>query len=330
MSITVIISHYAPPLETRFYRNILKNTINSVRSQEVDFDVEIIVCDDGSAWSRSLSTNDGITDFDRSKIKSCSLLDDLNVDRYLLLPDVGNFRKAAIQHRAIELASNEKIVMLDDDNYFIKKDSLARYYTYLDKYNYVCGRLIGPPQNGSVPKLYLSKNTQGTNFGLRKELYFSFGGYPEFLFINSMGEDDVLLWLIYSKLKELYPNEKKACFAGEIETQDLITGRWVSRNQSSKSVLKEMCRSLYGIDPNRNPSRNKLTWMELPSGQSWKSEGRYFLRYFLSDLISYYRKPARRYLNQLRYYIKFFIQYSTSLAGWRKVIYKVNGIFRGR
>ena len=328
MSISVIISHYAPPQKTRFYRNILKSTIDSVRSQEVDFDVEIIVCDDGSSWSESLSKHDGITEFGHKEINSCSLLNDLDIDQYLLLPDIGAYQVVRIKHRAFELAKYDKIIALDDDNPFVRNDSIRKYNIYLDKYEYVCGRLKSSTEKGSVPRLFLSKNAQGTNYGIRKNFYFSFGGFPEFLFSNSTGEDDVLLWLVYSELKNLRP--RKACFAGEIETQDLITGRWVSRNQSSKSVLKEMCRSLYGIDPNRNPSRNKLTWMELPSGQSWRSEGRYFFKYFLSDSISYYRKPARRYLNQLRYYIKFFIQYSTSLAGWRKVIYKVNGIFRGR
>jgi len=330
MSISVIISHFAPPGETNYYRDILKKTIYSIRSQEVDFDVEIIIGDDGSEWSRSLPTKSGITEFSRTQINSCDLLSDLDIDKYLVLPDVGLYRGVMIKHRAFEVSSHEKIVVLDDDSPFLRSDSLAKYDSYLGKYHFVCGRLRSSLVNGNIPRLFLSRNAQGTNYGIRKKLYLSFGGFPEFLFQNGTGEDDVLLWLVFSKLRELYPHEKKACFAGEIETQDLITGRWIPRNQSSKSFLKEMCRSLYGIDPNRNPSRNKLTWMELPSGQSWISEGRYFFRYFLSDLISYYRKPARRYLNQLRYYIRLFIQYSTSLAGWRKVIYKVNGIFRGR
>jgi cellulose synthase/poly-beta-1,6-N-acetylglucosamine synthase-like glycosyltransferase len=125
--ISVIIAHYAPPINTNYYRNILKKTIHSIRSQKVDFDVEIIVCDDGSAWSGSLATKKGITELDESQIKSSDLLNDLDVNRYLLLPDSGKYLGIVLKHHAFEIANYNKIVVLDDDHPFIRNDSLSRY-----------------------------------------------------------------------------------------------------------------------------------------------------------------------------------------------------------
>jgi hypothetical protein len=299
--ISVIIAHYAPPINTNYYRNILKKTIQSIRSQKVDFDVEIIVCDDGSAWSGSLATNKGITELDESQIKSSYPLNDLDVNRYLLLPDSGKYLGIVLKHRAFEIANYNKIVVLDDDHPFIKNDSLSRYDNYLEKYEFVRGRLIGPT---GIPKLFSSKNVQGSNYGLKRELYFSFGGYADFLFVNANNEDADIHWQVYKKLAETYPGQKKACFAGEIVTKDLASNRWVERSENSalgelrssgestypnKDPLVDSFIAEYGVNPYDNPSRNKSLWMEIPSLKSWISEIKYIP-------LHYYYK----YLNLLR------------------------------
>lgn len=297
MGISVIITHYAPPINTNYYRNILKKTIHSIRSQKVDFDVEIIVCDDASAWSGSLAYERGITELDELQIKSSDLLQDLDVNHYLLLPNSGKYRQTVLKHHAFEIAKYNKIVVLDDDHPFIRNDSLSRYNKYLERYEFVRGRVIGPT---GIPQLFTSKNAQGTNYGLIKELYYSFGGFADYLFENSHNEDIDILWQIYKKLTETYPDQKKACYAGEIVTKDLASNRWVERSENTgleelrssgestypnKDPNVDRFIAMYGVPPHDNPSRNKSLWMEIPSLKSWISELKYIsLHYYYTYL----------------------------------------------
>jgi hypothetical protein len=202
-----------------------------------------------------------------------------------------------LKHHAFEIANYNKIVVLDDDHPFIRNDSLSRYRTYLERYEFVRGRVIGPT---GIPQLFTSKNAQGTNYGLKRELYFSFGGFADYLFENSHNEDIDILWQIYKKLTETYPGQKKACYAGEIVTNDLASNRWVERSENS--ALEELRNTeqstdlnkdpnidrfiaKYGVHPSDNPSRNKSLWMEIPSLKSWISELKYIpLNYYYTYL----------------------------------------------
>jgi hypothetical protein len=138
--------------------------------------------------------------------------------------------------------------------------------------------------------LFTSKNAQGTNYGLKRDLYFSFGGFADFLFENGNQEDSDILWQIYKKLTETYPGQKKACYAGEIVTKDLASNRWVGRSENSgleelRSTGQNSCSrkdsvvdnfiATYGVPPNDNPSRNKSLWIEIPSLKSRISELKY-------------------------------------------------------
>ena len=110
--LTVLIAHYAPPVNTENYRNLLKRTVHSIRSQKVDFDVEIIVCDDGSAWSEPINQRNGITILIGNEIKHNPLLDDLDIDVYLYLPDQDKYLSVVLKDRAFKIAKFRKIVEL--------------------------------------------------------------------------------------------------------------------------------------------------------------------------------------------------------------------------
>ena len=289
--ISVIIAHFAPDKRTQFYRDLLKRTIASVRNQEVDFETEILVCDDGSYWSRSLAANTDLTVYTAEDIASNKLLSDLDVDFYLALPDVYRYRGVAIKHRAFELARYDKVVVLDDDQPFISRKSLARYSDYLDKYHFVRGRVLSPKGR---PQLFFSTNAQGTNYGIRRSLYFQCGGFGKYLFDNGYGEDNDILWRVYSWLKGRSDKAKLACFAGEILTKDLASNRWLDRSnngltiepgsQNSELRYESFVREFfgqYGVSPSNNPSRHKHGWMAIPSLASFVSEIKYSLIYCL-------------------------------------------------
>jgi hypothetical protein len=287
--ITVIIAHYAPAFNCEMYRNLLKETIESVRRQIIQFNVEIIVCDDGSSWSGDLSRGEEITEYGFNDMLEKQALSDLNVDRYLILPDVGLYRGTALKHRAMETAKYEQIVVLDDDHPFIRIDSLAKYNQYLEKYEFVRGRVIGPT---GIPQLYFSPNAQGTNYGLRKTLYSRIGGFGQYLFTNGYGEDNDLLWRIYRELNADKSMPRRACYAGEIVTRDKASSRWAAR---SMNIASNVMSALgpnggypsfvadfvheYGVHPSRNDARSKYKWVEIPSGLSFFSEFMYGLLY---------------------------------------------------
>jgi hypothetical protein len=220
------------------------------------------------------------------------LLEELDVDRYLLLPDVGLYRGVQLKQSAILGSRYCKVVILDDDHPFLRLDSLARYYRYLDRFVYVRGRVVGPR---GLPQSFLSRNAQGTNYGIRKELFQHIDGFGRYLWDNGYGEDNDMLWRVYSALK-VNP-EFRACFAGEIVTRDLASNRWVSRSGEGEKGSPETLQMAphkrylgfvqdfqraYGIHPyHRNASRNKWGWVVFPSTTSLVSEFRFLLVFFV-------------------------------------------------
>lgn len=289
---SVIISHFAPYQNAEKYVGLLRKTIHSVRDERSVFPVEIIVCDDGSYWSRDLNNGEDLTVFGKEEIKQNELLKDLDIDLYLHLPDRNRYRGIILKNKAIELATYSKIVILDDDHPFLTRNAISKFSSYLDKYWYVKGRVIGPT---GIPQHYFSKNAQGTTYGFRKELYEKVGGFSGYLYENGYGEDNDILWKFYQYLYPAY-GRKSSCFAGDIVTRDLASNRWADRAASAmlltgevldnqinlrhESFVRDFIRE-HGINPFRkNPARIRHRWMEIPSTASFLSELKYLVIYF--------------------------------------------------
>ena len=166
MGISVIISHFAPKGNEDKWRNILLKTIQSVRSQKVDFPVEIIVCDDGSEWSNSFGdAQETIVDIPKNILEKDELFREIDVDRYLYINSGLKYLRSRLLDYAYRHAKYSKIVTLDDDHQLTNKKSLNRYYHYLNDYDYVKGRIINWD---GVPQLFSSTAVQGTSFGFSK------------------------------------------------------------------------------------------------------------------------------------------------------------------
>jgi len=204
------------------------------------------------------------------------------------LPDNNKYQGVILKDAAIKLAKFSKIIMLDDDHPFIFKYSLAKYFEYLNYYDFVRGRVIGPT---GIPQLFLSSNAQGPNYGLTKELYLKIGGFAQYLYENSYGEDNDILMRIYNEFKN--SKRRKACYAGEIVTKDLASNRWIERSnlgynndENQNNPYKRQAQFIkdfqkeYVVHPfKNNPSRKKIKWVKLPSFNSYFSEIKYFFVY---------------------------------------------------
>ncbi len=322
--ISVIISHYEPSKDITICRRFLSRTIESVRNQHVNFEVEIIICDDGSFWSQNIcGENRDLIDMKKEQIINNRLLCDLDVDRYIYLYNNNAYRRVKIQHIAFLTSKFNKIVALDDDHPLYFKKSLSRFYHYLDKYEFVRGRII---KSNGMPQTFFTRNVQGTTYGLTKSLYKKMGGFGEYLFDNSCGDDDDLNWKVYNILFNNYPDKRRACYAGEIITRDQLTSRWVygKTQQGSNSfvdlpIQKDLRNKTftdifimkYHISPNDNPSRIKQMWMVIPSYISLLSE--------FCSIIIYYIYMAPLYIKKkIDLFIRF-ISLSTNKQGRYKI-----------
>jgi hypothetical protein len=309
MGVSVIIAHYAPLHRGDFYIDLLKRTINSVRNQQFNGDIEIILCDDGSFWSKNLYSSDTITVIKPSESEN-EILKSLNVNLLIGLPDVTKYRGATIKDYAFRNAKYENIVVLDDDHPFVKYYSIERFCKHLEKYDYVIGRVIGPT---GIPQMYFSPNAQGTTYAIKKSLYIQFGGFEKWLFENGMGEDNVMQWKTYDSI--VNKQNKKACFAGEIITVDLASNRWLDRsNNLSEDVKKAFKEETYkrqttfiedfntsfGVHPYRNPSRNRNKWTVLSSQDALLTEIRLLPVWAYKSAVASIKNKYQRLRNKLK------------------------------
>jgi len=306
MSISVIIAHFAPKFNGDKYFNLLRDNINNLRNQIYDQNIEIIICDDGSYWTKDLYEDrdtDEILVLGEDEIKNSNLFTGLLFDKYYGLPDVNKYRAIRLKVEAIERSKYDKIVILDDDHPFLNNNSIGLFSNYLDKFSYVKGRLIGP---NNLPQLYISRNAQGTTYGFKKELYLKMNGFSEFLYDNAFGEDNDILYRFYKIITDSQ-NTLKGCFAGDVITKDLATNRWDDRVKSMEGDNKIIFNANnvrerfvdnfieeHGVHPTKgNPSRIRYGWLSMSSVNSWLYEVKfmfYYLIYF-KEFIKVYRKP---------------------------------------
>ena len=309
MNLSVIIAHYAPYYRGDYYLDLLRKTINSVREQKFDGVIEIIVCDDGSFWSKDLYTSDTITIVKPLESQN-DVLRSLNIDLLIGLPDVNKYRGATIKDYAFRNAKYENILVLDDDHPLTTTDSAKKICNYLNKYEYVIGRVIGPT---GLPQMYFSPNAQGTTYGIKKSLYVEFGGFEKWLFENAMGEDNVIQWKAYDTI--VNKKNRKACFAGEVITKDLASNRWLDRSnnltENQKKIFEEEkykrqttfiedFNASFGVHPYSNPSRNRNMWTVLSSRDALLTEIRLLPTWVYKSSIASIKVKYQRIKNKLK------------------------------
>ena len=207
-------------------------------------------------------------------------------------------------------AKYSKIVTLDDDHAFVSKNALKKFDKYLDRFDYVRGRII---LGNGKPTTYFSREVQGTTFGFMKDSYIKFGGYPKFLFADGIGDGNVMNWEFY----RLISNKTgiNACYAGDIITKDAASARWQSMNLTPESFSSRRIEftsnfiNNYEVNPWMNKGRKKYLWMQLSS--------------FHALLHELYYLPIRLILNLLEFILKFVSKVTKYIFMPQKLIHKV-------
>ncbi len=310
MSISVIITHFAPKINCDKYCSLLKDNINNLRNQVYDQNIEIILCDDGSYWTRDLYKNHNRNDIlilDKDDINENSVFWGLSIDKYYGLPDVNRYRAVKLKDTAIRNSMYDKIVMLDDDHHFFYNNSIYLFSKYLDRYSYVKGRLIG---YNNLPHLYISKNSQGTTYGFKKELYIKVNGFSDYLYDNANGEDNDILYRFFKAVTESQ-NNIKGCFAGDIITKDIASNRWQDRVKGMKGndiiITNDDVHARFvtnfieehGVHPSKgNLSRVRYKWLNMSSFKSWLYEIKY-LSYYLIYLKEYFKELKKIIMSKI-------------------------------
>ncbi len=257
MGISLIICHYAPEIK---YRDILIDTLKSIHSQKFDDEIETIIVDDGSIWSEKiLNPGEDLIILNKLQIKEQPLLNDMNIDYYILKRRNNYFNKPLLCNKALEIVKNEYIIFLDDDHSFASINALTLYREYFKKYDFVIGRI---KRWDGIYHLYPDRRVQGTNFGIKKQLIQKIGAFEPKSSHWGLGEDSDLFYKIFKELTKDSADKKKACYAYDIMTIDNCSGRWYKCIGGVDEFFKGF-QEIHGVHPKiSNPYRQKSLWVE--------------------------------------------------------------------
>ena len=272
--LSIIIAHYKPSSSKE---NPLNKTLSIIQKQKLSYNIEIIIADDGSTYTNEIIKNYS----NKSKIKNDSrriyfleneklkkmlkknniIID--NIKRWVYLPKEKNcMSKARVGNFAAKSANNSNLLFIDDDNYFISKDSIKNLLVLFDNYNFIVGQI--KDKNGRIRK-YSSNRVQGTTIAIDKNIFVEIGGFGEWTEKFSCGVDSDFWFKVFNHFKT---NENlKACFTDKISTYDSYSKRWKKYTKFLKEILlKKEFKKKYDCknykNAKHNLSRNKKLWLD--------------------------------------------------------------------
>lgn len=272
--LSIIIAHYLP--NTLGSINPLIKTLSIINQQKENFNIEVIVADDGSKYSKQIITNHSrLIEINNSHRKLYCLEDNkLNqflekldisknlIDKWIYLPkDKPCMSKAKVINYSVKLSSSENLLFLDDDNYFVSQKSISNLLNLFNTYDFIIGQII---DNNNRKRLYKSNRVQGTTIAIKKDIFNSIKGFGEWTEEYSCGIDSDF-WL---KLYSYYiKNQFNACYTDQISTYDSFSKRWGKYTKIFGDFkLKKAFKKLYGCknykNKKHNLSRNKKLWIK--------------------------------------------------------------------
>jgi len=242
----------------------------------VNFNIEVIIADDGSVThknfqffgSSELIYGDQIihslTGKNLVKWKMENDFDYPSICNWLYLPKSKPIMsKARIGNAAVANTSSENLFFLDDDNYFISKNTIDSIIKLLQNYQLIIGQI---QDNNGRFRPYASKRVQGTTFGINKKTIIEAGLFGEWTESVSCGVDSDIWWKLYQYFQN--NSHLKACYTSEIQTLDSCSKRWRPHIKQffRHWAVKKLFNKIHGC-PNyrsisKNPSRNKSNWMD--------------------------------------------------------------------
>ena len=134
MKLSIIIAHYLP--ENFSDMNPLHKTIENIQKQFNKNDIEIIIADDGSSYTKDIlnfhSQKIEISNDERNlyylegekleKFKNSIKVKNDLIKKWTYLPKIKQcMSKARITNYAVSLSKSDNLFFLDDDNYFFDR-----------------------------------------------------------------------------------------------------------------------------------------------------------------------------------------------------------------
>ena len=275
MDLSIIIAHYDPGNHPNCVASF-KKTLESISSQKNDYNIEIIIADDGSINNNTiqiLQTQTILQNGRHVHLLENSLLNEFlesrsmnesQISKWLYLPkDIPCMAKARLLNVATSIAKSENLFFLDDDNYFISEESIDKIINLLKKYTLIFGQI--QDSNGHL-RTYSSNRVQGTTFGIKKNTLIASGGFGEWTEEVSSGVDSDLWWKLYTYF--IAHPELKAAYTTSIQTIDSCSKRWKPHIKQffRHLAVKKLFNKIHGCSNYRssrkNPSRIKSNWLK--------------------------------------------------------------------
>ena len=275
MDLSIIIAHYDPGNHPDCL-NSFQKTLTEISAQKAEYNIEIIIADDGSTSNEDVIQNSTSQlnesgkiiynlmgeKFEQWKIKR--EYDYPEIRHWLYLPKTKQvMSKARIGNAAVKIATSENLLFLDDDNYFISDDSIATILHLLQEYQLVFGQV--QDSNGRL-RPFSSNRVQGTTFAFKRDIIINAGGFGDWTEAVSSGVDSDIWWRLYQYFQK--NPELKACYTSQFQTVDSCSKRWkphIKQIFRHRAVRKEF-NKINGCpdyrSPIHNPARNKTNWLE--------------------------------------------------------------------
>jgi len=269
--LSIIVAHFKPE---NLLDNPLLKTINEINHQKKEYKVEVTISDDGSFYNYSFLDNysrikkidnKNIYILENKELKDFLIKEDLKVDgitKWIHFPKINNsMNKAFVTNCGVSLSQSDKLLFLDDDNYFISNNSIENLINLFNNYDLVFGQI---KDNNNRFRSYESYRVQGTTIGIKKEIFNKIGGLGEWTSEFSCAVDSDF-WI---KLYNYYISSNlKGCYTNQISTYDSFSKRWKKYTKFFKEIkLRKKFNKLYNCKNYKNYrsnlSRQKKLWLD--------------------------------------------------------------------
>ena len=273
--LSIIIAHYYPT--EAHYANPLIKTLNSINDDYHEDDIEIIIADDGSSYSKNIindptekvSIANDLRDIYILKnnkldlfLKTSAITSKL-ISKWVYLPKlVKCMSKSRVLNYATKISSSNNLLFLDDDNYLISNNTIKNLSSLFKKYDFIVGQI--QDNNGRL-RQFSSHRVQGTTIAIKKNILTTINGFGEWTEEFSCGIDSDLWIKIYNYFNE--HKTLKSCYTSKISTYDSHSKRWgkftkIFKERNIRKKFKELysCKNYKKVY--YNPSRKKELWIE--------------------------------------------------------------------
>ena len=257
--------------------NPLIKTLESINNQKNNYNIEIIIADDGSDYTKDITHNFNKKNSLKNDEKDVYIINTQKLNLWLKNKNINSslisnwvyipkyikcMSKARVVNQAVKLSNSNYLCFLDDDNYFISDNSIENIINLFKNYSLIIGQI---KDNNGKYRSYSSYRVQGTTIAIKKNIIEDINGFGEWTEDFSCGVDSDLwikLFNYFNKNKKL-----KACYTNKFSTYDSYSKRWKKYTKFFKEIkLRKKFNELYNCKNYKNYrynfSRQKQLWIE--------------------------------------------------------------------